>query len=177
MGTRSLTIIHDDYMKDAEGNPAVLVTLYRQFDGYMVGHGWDLSKFLCSVTRIDGISSDDRGKSPFRIGASNEMEGDLEAQVRYTFNGNQCLAAQVVAAFKTEVGNFYLYPSGTRGVGEEYVYKIYGDEKGSLRLECWKVSYEGDDQLIIAGTPQEVYDHCVAERELEAKARAARKAA
>jgi hypothetical protein len=36
-----------------------------------------------------------------------------------------CLAAQVVAHFKTEIGSFYLYPSGTRGMDEEYIYILY----------------------------------------------------
>ncbi|HMM81524.1 MAG TPA: hypothetical protein PKC65_16040 [Pyrinomonadaceae bacterium] len=38
----------------------------------------------------------------------------------------ECLAAQIVAIFKGETsGNFYLFPSGSRDLGEEYIYTVY----------------------------------------------------
>jgi len=40
------------------------------------------------------------------------------------FNGMECLAAQAVSYFKKEIGEFYLYPAGTRNVGEEFIYYI-----------------------------------------------------
>lgn len=37
-----------------------------------------------------------------------------------------CLAAQVVAHFKTKVGGFYLYPPKTHDIGEEFIYTVSG---------------------------------------------------
>lgn len=79
-----------------------LAVLYRQFDGYLEGHGKDLRDFLKDFEVVNGI-------------------GD---KTRKIANGMGCLAAQVIAHFKKEVGNFYLYPAGTRDVGEEYVYTL-----------------------------------------------------
>ena len=39
-------------------------------------------------------------------------------------NGASCLAAQLVAGFKTKAGQVYLEPAGTRDMGEEYSYII-----------------------------------------------------
>ena len=106
MGTRCLTIVKDDHSgKD-------IIVLYRQFDGYPDGHGAELKEHF----------------GGFVIG--NGRTG----QLRYA-NGMQCLAAQVVAAFKTEDGGFYLYPSDTRECGEEYRYELDNrDGKIGLKL-------------------------------------------
>lgn len=94
MGTRCLTVIQDDAKE--------VVCLYRQFDGYPAGHGAEL------LTAFKG----------FRI--TNDMISDRAR----TANGMGCLAAQLVAAFKTEPGGFYLYAPGTRDIGEEFVYTL-----------------------------------------------------
>lgn len=101
MGTRCLTILPE---RDG-GETAVL---YRQFDGYPEGHGVELAEFLSGFTTVDGIS---------------DVRGPRVA------NGPECLSAQVIAHFKIEAGNFYLYPAGTRNLGEEYLYFI-GYETG-----------------------------------------------
>lgn len=97
MGTRSLTEVLD--------GDDILLTMYRQFDGYPTGHGKDLKEFLSPFTIVNGFSGD--------------MKTGTHA------NGLGCLAAQLVAAFKDGIGNIYLYPPGTRDVWEEYVYQIY----------------------------------------------------
>jgi len=101
MGTRCLTVIHDE--RDEE-----IAFLYRQFDGYPEGHGKELKDFLKGIKIINGIQDT-------RIGVAN---------------GANCLAAQIVAHFKTEVGQFYLYPAKTRDCGEDYIYhvRIKGDK-------------------------------------------------
>ena len=43
-------------------------------------------------------------------------------------NGMGCLAAQIVANFKTEVGNFYLYPISAKDCGQDYEYHVYKDK-------------------------------------------------
>lgn len=102
MGTRSLTRIYDEH------DGAEIICMYRQYDGYPSGHGAELAAFVAARTLTNGI------------GAPNTSA-----------NGMGCLAAQVVAFFKTEggekapmPGNFYLYAPGTSDVGEEYVYEV-----------------------------------------------------
>jgi hypothetical protein len=102
MGTRSLTVIQD------ADNDEEIAVLYRQMDGYPEGHGRELAEFLSGMAIVDGLPPG-RG------------ERDRLA------NGAECLAAQIVAHFKQEPGGFYLYPAGTRSLGEEYIYyvKVY----------------------------------------------------
>lgn len=95
MGTRSLTIV-------AEGETDVIV-MYRQMDGYPSGHGQLLADFLKGKKIVNGIGS--------------ETAND-------DFNGVGCMAASIVAHFKNGIGNFYLYPSGTRDCGEEWLYFV-----------------------------------------------------
>ena len=97
MGTRSLTIVLDE-----EGRE--ICVIYRQFDGYPTGHGGELKAFLKSFHVVNGFGS----HTPVRAA-----------------NGMPCLAAQLIAHFKTGIGGFYLYPSGSRDMGEEYIYTIY----------------------------------------------------
>jgi len=97
MGTRSLTIVLDD-----DGHE--ICVLYRQFDGYPTGHGADLKEFLQGFRIVNGLGPDKSIKLA---------------------NGMGCLAGQIISHFKQEIGGFYLYPSGTRDCGEEYIYTIY----------------------------------------------------
>ncbi len=89
--------------------------LYRQFDGYLDGHGKELVGLLKGRFIVNGFSTLEDARN---------------------FNGIGCLAAQVVAHFKqpkkrlpndepSSIGNFYLYPANTRDCGEEYTYLIY----------------------------------------------------
>jgi hypothetical protein len=98
MGTRSLTIFVDEAGND-------LVTMYRQFDGYYEGHGKELADFLKGKEIVNGISMD-KDKSKL-------------------FNGIGCLAAQVIAHLKKEVGGVYIYPNGSEA--EQYVYVVTGE--------------------------------------------------
>lgn len=94
MGTRSLTqFIEDD---------VVICTLYRQFDGYPFGHGQELYNFLKDFKVVNGFSSDDR---------------DIKCA-----NGMGCLAAQTIAHFKDEIGQFYMVFGEDHG--EDYIYQI-----------------------------------------------------
>lgn len=125
MGTRSLTLVYDN-------NEKPIMCMYRQFDGYMAWHGWELARFL---TSFDAIVN---GYSP----------GDT----RKIANGMGCLAAQMVGHFKQgEVGGFYLYPTDTRNVGEEYVYEVFPDK---VRVTNW------EEVVIFTGTWQEFLAEC-----------------
>lgn len=97
MGTRSLTVVQ-------EGDTEIVV-MYRQFDGYLEGHGKDLAEFLDGIPVVNGIGDN-----------------------RKVFNGVGCLAASLVAHFKDGAGSIYLYPAGTRDCGEEYTYIIKAEQ-------------------------------------------------
>lgn len=107
MGTRSLTVIYD---QDQEKEICVL---YRQFDGYPTGHGAELKEFLSGMEITNGIR---------------------HCQSK-TANGAGCLAAQIIAHFKTDVGGFYLYPAGTRDVWEDYTYIVRAKAHQPIELE------------------------------------------
>ena len=98
MGTRSLTYVYDeDHNK--------LCCMYRQYDGYPSGHGNKLAEFLAPITLVNGINNQTPKKSA---------------------NGMGCLAAQLVAHFKQEIGGIYLEPL-IRGLDrdQEYEYHIF----------------------------------------------------
>jgi hypothetical protein len=98
MGTRSVT----KFYEVCKGKERFLGALYRQFDGYLDGHGKELKEFLAGKKVINGISlSEDNSKC---------------------FNGIGCLGASTIARFKTEIGGFYLTEENDE---EEYNYKIW----------------------------------------------------
>lgn len=103
MGTRSLTAIQDHNGKE-------IVVIYRQFDGYISGHGKELADFCKELTLVNGLSGDDR-----RVA-----------------NGMGCLAAQIVAHLKTGPGGIYLHSAGIRDCWEDYIYTIYPSKEGLL---------------------------------------------
>ncbi|MBK9214636.1 MAG: hypothetical protein IPM59_03415 [Chloracidobacterium sp.] len=116
MGTRSLTIVE-------EIGGAEICVLYRQYDGYPTGHGAELKSFLEGIQIVNGLSPGDHKR---------------------TANGMDCLAAQLIAHFKTGPGGFYLYPAGTRDCGEEYIYTVYLETgKLKMRVEAGAVTFFG----------------------------------
>lgn len=114
MGTRSLTVVKDDQLTD-------IIVLYRQYDGHPDAHGLALAEFLLPIRITNGICGDNKN----------------------TANGMGCLAAQIVAHFKVDVGGFYLYPSGTRDVGEEYLYIVRLRKDNTLNISA----YDKQEQL------------------------------
>ena len=124
MGTRCLTVV-----REKEKSRDIIV-MYRQYDGYPEGHGKELADFLADFTVVNGISTNTPKRSA---------------------NGMGCLAAQIVAHFKTEIGNFYLHSSGTRDCGEEFIYTIYQkDGNLMLKVQAGAVTYFG-----MSGTHQD----------------------
>ena len=108
MGTHCLTIFKDEDGKE-------IAVLYRQYDGYPIGHGGELKALLAGRKLVSGFSGKDEKKR--------------------NFNGMGCLAAQVIAHFKGDkIGGFYLHAAGSRDLGEEYLYIIEPDGKFSGEL-------------------------------------------
>ena len=95
MGTRSLTHVREVL---PDGKPVVLVTIYRQFDGYPRGQGAEVANFLSGHRIVNGIGT----------GATPEN----------AFNGPGDLAARLIATLVNDgpgIGNFYiLSPGGER---------------------------------------------------------------
>jgi hypothetical protein len=115
MGTRSLTIM--------AGRDAEIAVLYRHWDGYIEGHGRELAEFLAGFRVANGY-----GRPDVKLA-----------------NGMDCLAAQIVARFKAGTGDFYLQPAGTRRVGEDFRYHVYGGpSEPCIRAE--KMLYAGDSE-------------------------------
>jgi hypothetical protein len=94
MGTRCLTAVLDE-----KGDE--ILTMYRHMDGYPDGHGKELKEAFGHVKMVNGLSGDES-----------------------VANGAGCLAAQIVAHFKTEPGSIYIYPPNARDCGEEYLYVL-----------------------------------------------------
>lgn len=110
MGTRSLTYIYDDKV-DHSTTPTVC--FYRQFDGYIEGHGKELAEFLLPF--VDGMVN---GYNPGAHVAGKNA------------NGMGCLAAQMIQHFKAEfgIGGIYLHkPDLNQDSGQEYEYHIWLD--------------------------------------------------
>lgn len=122
MGTRSLTRVNAE-------NGERYLNLYRQYDGYPTGHGKELFDFLDGIEIVNGFS------------------GDMRAGTHA--NGPGCLAAQIVAHYKKEIGGIYLYPTDRTDAGQDYEYIVTvtsaeamgPDRRGSIVVEV--VSYDG----------------------------------
>ncbi len=108
MGTRSTTFVYDSNGKTP------VVCMYRQFDGYVDGHGRELAKFLSGKKVVNGLRGDDKN----------------------VFNGPGCLAAFMVAFFKDEPGGIYL--QSTDSEPEEYSYHIYCPIDGEDPMDSLK---------------------------------------
>lgn len=112
MGTRCLTNVLSE-------NGKILVTIYRQMDGYPGGHGVDLLNFLKDRDIVNGIGSDTSSKSS---------------------NGMGCLAASLVEYLKNgQIGNIYMVEPGSKGHWEEYQYDIWAQGQ-TLYLKVQSVS-------------------------------------
>lgn len=127
MGTRSLTFIYDESKNKARP----LACMYRQYDGYPSGHGKELSDFLTPITLVNGFS--------------------VDAEVGGVANGMGCLAAQMIAHFKTDVGNIYLTrPVLNQDSWQEYEYHVFPD----------KIVVKRPKDVIFEGTWNEFSEFC-----------------
>ena len=99
MGTRSLTFVYNEHNEP-------ILNLYRQYDGYIAGHGAELAEFLAGKKLVNGF-----GKESTDIA-----------------NGMGCLAASLVAHFKDTVGGFYIHSVTDTQCGQDYEYHVYEDK-------------------------------------------------
>lgn len=120
MGTRCLTYVYDDDDKQ-------IINLYRQYDGYMSGHGKELATILASKTVVNGLV--------------------LGSDYSKFANGMGCLAAQIVSHFKTGAGGFYLYPVTETDCGQDFEYHVFHDIV--IVKDAW------DKEILFNGTWEE----------------------
>lgn len=130
MGTRSLTVIRDEQEE--------IVVIYRQYDGYLEGHGKDLAEILMPggkpIPVVNGLKPNDDGMC---------------------FNGAGCAAAHIVSQLKTEPGGIYLHPAGTRNAGEDYTYTVSFEEGKEPFVQI--TSY---GKTLFEGGALSFYDYC-----------------
>lgn len=122
MGTRSLVHFVDD--------DETICTIYRQYDGYFNGRGFELADFLSDMIVVNGFSS------------KSNMKGGTHA------NGMGCLAAQWVAREKgEELGHVYLQPpqdAADNDIFIEYEYWVsLVDDELWLKAQGYYGQFEG----------------------------------
>ena len=120
MGTRSTYRIIEQYTDDKTQKVVnqEICLMYRQFDGYPSGHPCETAEWLASGEVVNGFGSN---------------------ETKLLFNGAGCLAAQLVAKYKTETGGTYLNPLKHRGkCWEDYLYDIIVKEDKSIEFVCYE---------------------------------------
>lgn len=100
MGTRSKT----SFIRKIGDKKECLVSVYRQYDGYIEGMGYEIANYILSKEICNGI----------RLGRDTSKLA----------NGYTCLIAQFIRDFKTEIGNVYIT---TEDDIQEYNYNIIFD--------------------------------------------------
>lgn len=132
MGTRSTM----KFIRKGNNKLTPLVSIYRQYDGYVDGVGHELAKWLLDKNIVNGFGiSADRTKLA---------------------NGFGCLIAQYIRDFKTEPGYLYITDMDDR---QEYNYKVIFDND-----KYFSGIYNVDDLITIKvdsfpkfeGTPSEL---------------------
>jgi hypothetical protein len=113
-----------------ENEKTPFVVMYRQYDGYLDGHGQELVDFLQPRKLINGIERETSAKAA---------------------NGMGCLAAQAVSYFKGDkIGDIYLHGYDPKYY-EDYTYEVRPGKKGGydVRVLEWnKEIFSGTvDQL------------------------------
>lgn len=115
MGTRSTTKIYD-------GNDLIL-SLYKQYDGYPDGWGKELKDFLKSGKFTNGFSSTDANSST-------------------VFNGIGCFALQLVSHFKGGCGGLYATTAEDSQAYNYVIRYIHNEKETNLGNKGDKITIE-----------------------------------
>ena len=146
MGTRSLTKVIRTWEDEAgKKHRQALTCMYRQYDGYMSGHGAELAEWLSGYTVVNGIPMD---------------------RTEPMFNGMDCLAAQMFVHFKSSgckddgtptsnVGGIYCMHPDASDCWEEYLYEI-SEENKQIHLTVYEIDGTSEATEIFHGTPEEL---------------------
>jgi hypothetical protein len=114
MGTRSLTHIYAETRSTEPQTP--LLTLYRQFDGYLDGHGALISETFKGRRLVDGYSDEKRDVN----GMTNAATMLIGAYYVATKEPGKPISC----------GNLYVTEAGAKDQGEEYTYHLYPNKTG-----------------------------------------------
>ena len=146
MGTRSLTKVMQTWEDESGKKHRKPITcMYRQYDGYLSGHGKELAEWLSGYTIVNGIPMD----------KSEPM-----------FNGIDCLAAQMYVHFKangckddgtpvSSPGNIYCMHPDAEEVFEDYLYEI--EEVGKdILITVYEMGFEDGGTYLLQATPEEL---------------------
>jgi len=146
MGTRSLTKVITTW-EDTNGKKQrkPITCMYRQYDGYLDGHGKELAEWLSGYTIVNGIPMD----------KSEPM-----------FNGMDCLAAQMFVHFKangckedgtpvSSPGGIYCMHPDAEDCWEEYLYEISEEDK-QIHLTVYEIGHQSGAAEMFHGTPEEL---------------------
>ena len=125
MGTRALTVFNDYKGKE-------IAVLYCQDYGHPDGMGRVLAEICKGLKMVNGIP----------LGAPGKVS-----------NGGGCLAATTVAALKTKAGLYYLYPAGTRDVGEDFTYTV-----NIVEGEAPEIEIESYGDKLFTGTAEQLLE-------------------
>lgn len=146
MGTRSLTHVKDEHGK-------TLVTMYRQFDGYLNGHGKELREMLGGSKIVNGYGLDQKAPAHF-----NTM-GCLAAWMVGSFKLGQTTldlkSSSVVPA--SGIGGFYIHEPDSSGGWEEFVYTLSPGPDGEVLVKA-EDTYDGGHVLYegpLKGLPED----------------------
>jgi hypothetical protein len=114
MGTRSLTHFYEK-PREAGAASTPLLTLYRQYDGYLSGHGALISETFKGRRLTNGYSD-----------AQIDVNGMTNAAViligAYYIERNQ-------GGTPIRCGDLYITGAGASNEGEEYTYHLYPNQK------------------------------------------------
>ena len=143
MATRSLTrvIKRQSGLDFAEGHKhpnKACVNMYRHYDGYPKGHGIELAEFLRDFSVVNGLG-DSAAYDPDKVKIAN---------------GYGCLAAQIIAHFKTIPGNIYLYEcDDDQDSWQNYTYTVYPKDGEPTWISIYSNLTE---ECIFVGTPEDL---------------------
>jgi len=119
MGTRARINVMDNRLEkeitdfQPAGQDPILLTIYKQFDGYPYGLGKKLQDFAKDIVIVNGYSGDGKGQA----------------------NGMGCFAAQLVKELKKSTGSIYIIPIHSQAVSEEYCYNLY-EVDNHIHITC-----------------------------------------
>ena len=134
MGTRSLTKVITTW-EDTNGKKQrkPITCMYRQYDGYMSGHGQELAEWLSEYTVVNGMGIN---------------------ETRKIANGMDCLAAQMFAHFKEGAGGIYCMHPDAEDCWEEFLYEIERIDK-QIFITAYEI-WNNKTQEVFHGTPEEL---------------------
>ena len=144
MATRSLTrvIKRQDGLSFAEGHMhpnKAYVNMYRHYDGHPKTHGIELAEFLRDIRVVNGLGSKNKWTKHAIIA-----------------NGCGCLAAFMVAHFKKESGQIYLYECNDDQDGwQDYTYTVYPKEGEPNWISIYSNLIK---ECIFVGTPEDLIE-------------------